>query len=154
MKMLVLLQSPSGYRARRTTLASIRETSLSTVDTLLDDVVEVSKHNDHPLSDLNDETNVQQLFESFEIKPSIPARLNELQFQLFTDFVFTWRFYFDDTSNWERSFSLFTTLTIGRLKYLGAAKINIYQIQFDPLLPRDLDPKNLHRLREVFRKDR
>lgn len=41
-----------------------------------------------------------------------------------------------------------------RLKYLGAAKVSIYQIQFDPLLPRDLDPKNLDRLREVFRKNR
>lgn len=41
-----------------------------------------------------------------------------------------------------------------RLKYLGAAKVNIYQIQFDPPLPRDLDPKNLDRLREVFRKNR
>jgi len=41
-----------------------------------------------------------------------------------------------------------------RLKYLGAAKVNIYQIQFDPPLPRDLDPKNLDRLREVFHKNR
>lgn len=41
-----------------------------------------------------------------------------------------------------------------RLKYLGAAKVSIYQIQFDPPLPRDLDPKNLDRLREIFRKNR
>lgn len=41
-----------------------------------------------------------------------------------------------------------------RLKYLGAAKVNIYQIQFDPPLPRDLDPKNLYRLCEIFRKNR
>lgn len=40
-----------------------------------------------------------------------------------------------------------------RLKYLGAAKVNIYQIHFDPPLPRDLDAKNLNRLREVFRKN-
>ncbi|RDH30832.1 hypothetical protein BDQ94DRAFT_180863 [Aspergillus welwitschiae] len=41
-----------------------------------------------------------------------------------------------------------------RLKYLGTAKVNIYQIQFDPPLPRDLDPKNLDRLCEIFRKNR
>lgn len=45
-------------------------------------------------------------------------------------------------------------VTERRLKYLGAAKVNIYQIQFEPPLPRDLDPKNLNRLREVFRKNR
>lgn len=103
-------------RARRTTLASIRETSLSTIDTLLDDVAGVSKHNNHSLNDSNDETDVQHLLDSFGIKPSIPPRLNELQFQLFTDFIFTWRLYFDDTSNWECSLSLFTTLAIGILR--------------------------------------
>lgn len=41
-----------------------------------------------------------------------------------------------------------------RLKYLGTAKVSINQIQFDPPLPRDLDPKNLDRLREIFRKNR
>lgn len=41
-----------------------------------------------------------------------------------------------------------------RLKYLGTAKVPINQIQFDPPLPRDLDPKNLNRLREIFRKNR
>lgn len=103
-------------RTRRATLASIRETSLSTIDTLLDDVVGVSKHNDYSPGDLNDETDVQHLLQSFEIKPCIPPRLNELQFQLFTDFVFTWRFYFDDTSTWERSLSVFATLAIGILR--------------------------------------
>ncbi|KAL6229549.1 hypothetical protein BDW75DRAFT_249578 [Aspergillus navahoensis] len=41
-----------------------------------------------------------------------------------------------------------------RLKYLGTAKVPINNIHFDPPLPRDLDPKNLNRLREVFRKNR
>ncbi|KAK9604418.1 hypothetical protein V6Z93_002386 [Aspergillus fumigatus] len=41
-----------------------------------------------------------------------------------------------------------------RLKYLGTAKVPINNIQFDPPLPRDLDPKNLNRLREIFRKNR
>lgn len=75
-------------RARQTTLASIQETSLSTIDTLLDDVVGVSKHSNPLLNDLDDETDVQHLLESFGIKPSIPMQLNELQFQLFTDFIF------------------------------------------------------------------
>jgi hypothetical protein len=48
--------------------------------------------------------------------PSIPARLNELQFQLFTDFVFAWRFYFDNNSAWERSMPLFAALTIALLR--------------------------------------
>lgn len=41
-----------------------------------------------------------------------------------------------------------------RLKYLGTAKVSINQIQFEPPLPRDLDPKNLARLRAIFRKNR
>lgn len=103
-------------RTRRTTLASIQETSLNCIDTLLDDVVGVSKHNGYSRNDSNDETDMQHLLQSFEIKPSIPARLNELQFQLFTDFIFTWRFYFDNPSAWEHSFFLFATLAIGILR--------------------------------------
>lgn len=41
-----------------------------------------------------------------------------------------------------------------RLKYVGTAKVRISQIQFDPPLPRDLDLKNLERLRGIFRKNR
>ncbi|KAI1829420.1 hypothetical protein DTO006G1_9636 [Penicillium roqueforti] len=41
-----------------------------------------------------------------------------------------------------------------RLKYIGTAKVNISQIQFDPPLPRDLDLKNLERLCGIFRKNR
>lgn len=41
-----------------------------------------------------------------------------------------------------------------RLTYFGAAKISIVQIQFEPPLPRGLDPKNLDRLRGIFRKNR
>jgi hypothetical protein len=41
-----------------------------------------------------------------------------------------------------------------RLKYIGAAKVSISQIQFNPPLPRDLDSKNLDRLRSIFRKNR
>ncbi|KAL4755928.1 DUF3723 domain-containing protein [Aspergillus foveolatus] len=40
-----------------------------------------------------------------------------------------------------------------RLKYLGTAKVSINQIQFEPPLPRDLDSKNVARLREIFRKN-
>lgn len=78
-------------------LASIWETLLSTVDTLLDDMVEESKRKSHSLSDLNDKTDVQQLFESFKIKPSIPMQRNELQFHFFIGifhmaFLFSWHF--------------------------------------------------------------
>lgn len=41
-----------------------------------------------------------------------------------------------------------------RLKYIGAAKVSINQIQFDPPLHRDLDSKNLDRLRRIFRQNR
>ncbi|KAJ5974799.1 hypothetical protein N7481_008506 [Penicillium waksmanii] len=41
-----------------------------------------------------------------------------------------------------------------RLKYIGAAKVSIRQIQIEPPLPRDLDHKNLDRLRNIFRKNR
>lgn len=39
------------------------------------------------------------------------------------------------------------------LKYQGTAKVSLEEIQFDPLLPRNLDPKNLERLGQIFRKD-
>ncbi|RMJ21833.1 hypothetical protein PHISP_07299 [Aspergillus sp. HF37] len=41
-----------------------------------------------------------------------------------------------------------------RLKYHGTAKVSLDQIAFDPPLPRDLDPKNLKRIKEIFRKNR
>jgi hypothetical protein len=41
-----------------------------------------------------------------------------------------------------------------RVKYQGTAKVSLDQIQFDPPLPRDLDNKNLERLRQIFRKSR
>ncbi|CEO59622.1 hypothetical protein PMG11_04291 [Penicillium brasilianum] len=41
-----------------------------------------------------------------------------------------------------------------RLKYIGTAKVNISQIQFNPPLPQDLDLKNLERLRGIFLKNR
>lgn len=103
-------------RVRRATLASIRETPLSAIETLLDDVVVVSGPNNYSPSGLNDETDVQHLLKSFRIKPTIPAHLNELQFQLFTDFVFTWRFYFDDTSTWGSSFPMFAALAVALLR--------------------------------------
>lgn len=40
-----------------------------------------------------------------------------------------------------------------RVKYMGAAKVSIDQIHFETPLPRDLDPKNLDRLRNIFRKN-
>ena len=103
-------------RAQRATLASIKKTSLNTLDTLLDDVIEAPKHYDHSRSDTHGEFSVQHLLESFGIKPMIPTPLNELQFQLFTDFVLTWRFYLGDIVTWERSFSLFSVLSIGLLR--------------------------------------
>ncbi|KAJ5177616.1 uncharacterized protein N7500_000315 [Penicillium coprophilum] len=103
-------------RVRRATLASIRETSLSTIETLLDDMVVVSKYKEYSLSDLNGATDVHHLLKLFGITPSIPAPLNELQFQLFTDFVFTWRFYFDDIPTWKTSFPIFSALAIGILR--------------------------------------
>ncbi|KAJ5113014.1 hypothetical protein N7456_001548 [Penicillium angulare] len=103
-------------RSQRATLASIRETSLQPIDTLLNVQVEESTHHECPPTGLNNETDVQRLLNAFEIKPSTPARLNELQFQLFTDFVFTWRFHFDALSTLERSFALFATLAIGILR--------------------------------------
>ncbi|KAL3493462.1 hypothetical protein BJX62DRAFT_223901 [Aspergillus germanicus] len=89
-------------KTRRAMLASIQETSLN---------------NNHPLSALNDNRdNIQHLFEFFGSRPRTPARLNEQQFQLFTDFLFIWRFYFDSPSIWTRSFSLFANLAIGLLR--------------------------------------
>jgi hypothetical protein len=41
-----------------------------------------------------------------------------------------------------------------RIKYIDASKVSFCQIQFEPPLPRDLDPKNLDRLRNIFRKNR
>ena len=39
------------------------------------------------------------------------------------------------------------------LKYQGTAKVSLDQIGFDPPLPRNLEPKNLERLEQIFRED-
>ncbi|PKY03715.1 hypothetical protein P168DRAFT_305051 [Aspergillus campestris IBT 28561] len=103
-------------RAQRATLTSIRETSLGTLEALLEDVAEVPKYCNQSLSDAHAEVGVQHLLESFGIDPMVPAPLNELQFKVFTDFVLTWRFYLGEISTWERSFSLFSVLAIGLLR--------------------------------------
>ncbi|CAG7925743.1 unnamed protein product [Penicillium olsonii] len=100
---------------RRMTLASIRETSLPAIDTLLSDVVEVPKKYTS-LDGEDNEVSVQHALRLLEIKPDMPARLNELQFQFFTDFVFTWRFYIDDTFTWDHTSSVFSALAIGLLR--------------------------------------
>ncbi|KAL3471267.1 hypothetical protein BJX99DRAFT_250594 [Aspergillus californicus] len=75
-------------RTRRATLASILETSLNAIDTLLDEV-QVHEQDDYRPSSC--ENTVQHLLKSFNVASTIPAMMNELQFQLFTDFVFLWR---------------------------------------------------------------
>jgi hypothetical protein len=40
-----------------------------------------------------------------------------------------------------------------RVKYLGTAKVNIAEIEFEPPLPQDLNLENLERLRSIFRKE-
>ncbi|KAL3445312.1 hypothetical protein BJX65DRAFT_281491 [Aspergillus insuetus] len=65
-------------KTRRTTLASIQETPLSSLDTLLDDLVENTGDNNNPLRASNDKNNIQHLFESSGSRPRTPTRLNEL----------------------------------------------------------------------------
>ncbi|PLB42168.1 PHD finger domain-containing protein [Aspergillus candidus] len=103
-------------RAQRATLICVQETSLGTLEALLEDVVEIHKHYNHSPSNAHDEVGVQHLLKSFGIEPMNPAPLNELQFKVFTDFILTWRFYLGDFSTWERSFSLFSKLAIGLLR--------------------------------------
>lgn len=45
-----------------------------------------------------------------------PTPLNELQFRLFTDFVFQWRFYIDDHTLWQYPSTLLNTLVIAILR--------------------------------------
>lgn len=85
---VVLWQSVDGGlypRVRQATLASICETSLNTIDTLLEVVKEASMRESHPSSP--NEASMQCLLKAFSIKSGIPAQLNELQSQIFTDFV-------------------------------------------------------------------
>lgn len=123
-------------RVRRATLASIRETLLDTIDTLLEDVEEASMCENYSSdSSCANKCSVQHLLGLFGTKPNTPARLNELQFQLFTDFIFIWRFYFDNISNWEPSSYLFATLAMGifRIAAWDFEVLNTYSEQM-PIL--------------------
>lgn len=50
-------------------------------------------------------TECQYKFENWEIKIDQPSSLNELQYRLFTDFVYQWRFFIDDCTIWATSSS-------------------------------------------------
>ncbi|KAB8226379.1 hypothetical protein BDV33DRAFT_186492 [Aspergillus novoparasiticus] len=56
-----------------------------------------------------------QSFAALKVDIGIPSSLNELQFRYFTDFVFLWKFYFDDVASWVDE-PLLSTLAIGILR--------------------------------------
>ncbi|KAI9368861.1 hypothetical protein BJX61DRAFT_550061 [Aspergillus egyptiacus] len=97
-------------RTQRANLTNMQNTSLRSVDSLLEDVAGAPELT--PDASFGGDVLVDQW-----LQPSgIHVPLNELQFQLFTHFVFTWRFYFDDMSAWEFPSLLFATLAIGLLR--------------------------------------
>lgn len=54
--------------------------------------------------------------EEFDLRIYPPSTLNELQFRLFVDFIFTWRFYIDDPNTWKYPSPCFSTFAIALLR--------------------------------------
>ncbi|PLN79433.1 hypothetical protein BDW42DRAFT_186705 [Aspergillus taichungensis] len=53
---------------------------------------------------------------NLEINVDTPTPLNELQYRLFRDFVFQWRFFIDDHTLWQYPSTLLNTLVIALLR--------------------------------------
>jgi hypothetical protein len=72
---------------RQAKLAKIQDQSFNTIDAMLEDVEDdLGRHHLEPRAEI----------QPLEIRIGPPTSLNELQFQFFADFVFLWRFYFDE----------------------------------------------------------
>ncbi|PKY03286.1 hypothetical protein P168DRAFT_298085 [Aspergillus campestris IBT 28561] len=54
--------------------------------------------------------------DDLKINIDMPTPLNELQYRLFTDFIFQWRLYVDDHTLWQYPSTLLNTLVIGVLR--------------------------------------
>lgn len=73
-----------------------------------------------------------------KINIDTPKPLNELQYRLFTDFVFQWRFYIDDHTLWQYPSTLLNTLVIALLR-LAAWDLEITHEGFDSRVELPID---------------
>lgn len=76
-----------------------------------------------------------------KINVDTPTPLNELQYRLFTDFVFQWRFYIDDHTLWQYPSTLLNTLVIALLR-LAAWDLEITHEGFDSRVELPIDFKS------------
>ncbi|KAB8277379.1 hypothetical protein BDV30DRAFT_234712 [Aspergillus minisclerotigenes] len=93
---------------RQAKLAEIQDPSLTTVEAVLQNVEDFFEQH-------STQYDQKQSFAALNIDIGTPTSLNELQFRLFTNFVFLWKFYFDDVASWSRG-PLLNTLAIGILR--------------------------------------
>ncbi|KAJ5544789.1 hypothetical protein N7461_007093, partial [Penicillium sp. DV-2018c] len=72
----------------------------------------------YTLSEYTCESNKAQAkqLKTFEIDFGIPTPMNELQERFFTDLVFIWRFYVDDSSTWRYNSPVFRVLCVAFLR--------------------------------------
>jgi len=92
---------------RRLGLGSICQASDLSIEALL-------QNGSNPLLDIHHERGMLQVekeYEHWEIGIGQPSTLNELQYRIFMDFVYQWRFFIDDRTTWHgHSSTLFDKL--------------------------------------------
>ncbi|PYI00598.1 hypothetical protein BO78DRAFT_438269 [Aspergillus sclerotiicarbonarius CBS 121057] len=94
---------------RRATLTKLEDPTLITIEAALDVVGDV-------LDQQNADDPNGVISEGLRINIQEPTPLNELQLLFLTDFIYLWRFYFDDMLSWKSTSLLFRTLAIGILR--------------------------------------
>ncbi|PYI36971.1 hypothetical protein BP00DRAFT_483250 [Aspergillus indologenus CBS 114.80] len=96
---------------RQAKLAAIEDSSISTLDGILVENEDISKRHRTQYTEAG-----LTISPTLKINIAKPTSLTELQLRLFTDFVFLWRFYFDDLPAWSHDALLRKTLAIGLLR--------------------------------------
>ncbi|RAK81798.1 PHD finger domain-containing protein [Aspergillus fijiensis CBS 313.89] len=108
---------------RQAKLAAIEDPSLSTLDDILVDNEDITKQHRTQYTETGLTTSL-----TLKINIAKPTSLTELQLRLFTDFVFLWRFYFDDLPSWSHDSRFRKTLAIGLLHTEGIPEDIIEEI--------------------------
>ena len=121
---------------RRLSLNSIDEASDLSIDALL-------QNESNPLLGISAgkcSLQVEKEYEHWETDIGQPSCLNELQYRMFMDFVYQWRFFLDDRITWQYPSSTLSAdcvmysyvLPLGTSKYPLNAKLQSYRSALSP----------------------
>ncbi|PLB53733.1 hypothetical protein P170DRAFT_396362 [Aspergillus steynii IBT 23096] len=142
--------------------ASIKVSAWTKTDGVIPSVFQIKFEEVHEASDLSLQSLLQKASRPLEryLKPTsknqtdstvsgdlsihinAPTPLNELQYRLFTDFIFQWRFYIDDHMLWQYPSMLLNTLVIAVLR-LAAWDLEITHESIDSRVELPINYRSL-----------